>query len=134
MKLFKKSKSQTSPAVNVNLHNYRFIGEEMEALGLRLDATRLALTRAKTQWARWYWTETLDRLLMQWRNLPILHDGEAQTTLIPKWTVDYDYWERAEEVAAWDISEKIFNKIYQPNLNESWDRIRTERIMRCNCQ
>lgn len=135
MKIFKKKQpaESTIPATT-NLHNYRFIGEEMEALGLRLDAARAALAMAESEWARWYWQETLDRLLMQWRALPILHDGEAQNTLVPKWTVDYNYWERAEEIAPWDISDKIFNKIYRPNLDESWERIRTERIMRCNCQ
>ena len=119
---------------STNLHNYRYIGEEMEVLGARLDAARESLKNAKSSWARWYWQEALDRLLMQWRALPILHDGQAQTTLIPKWTVNYNYWESAEEIASWDISEKIFNKIYRPNLDASWERVRTERIMRCNCQ
>lgn len=117
-----------------DLHNYRFIGEEMEALGLRLDAARAALAQSESAWARWYWQETLDRLLMQWRALPILHDGEAQTTLIPKWTVDYNYYETSTEIGSWDITEKVFNKIYRPDLDESWRRIRDERIMRCNCQ
>jgi hypothetical protein len=117
-----------------NLHSYRYIGEEMEALGQRLDAAREALASADTAWARWFWQETLDRLLAQWRALPILHDGEAQTTIIPKWTVSYDFYERAEEIASWGISDKIFNKIYRPDLDESWNRVRTERIMRCNCQ
>lgn len=134
MNIFSRQKPIEIASSPANLHNYRYIGEEMEALGIRLDAARESLKNAKSTWARWYWQEALDRLLMQWRALPILHDGQAQTTLIPKWTVNYNYWENAEEIAAWDISEKIFNKIYQPNLDESWDRIRTERIMRCNCQ
>lgn len=120
--------------VHDSLHSYRYIGEEMEALGVRLDAARECLARAESAWSRWYWRETLDRLLMQWRALPVLHDGEAQTTLIPRWTVDYNYWERPEEIVAWDISDKIFHKLYKPDLNESWNRIRTERIMRCSCQ
>lgn len=128
------NKQKPVEIVHADLHSYRFIGEEMEALGKRLDAARNSLNSAQSPWARWFWKETLDLLLRQWRALPILHDGEAQTTLIPKWTVDYNYWERAEEIAAWDISDKIFHKIYQPNLDESWERIRTERIMRCNCQ
>lgn len=120
--------------MNNSLHSYRFIGEEMEALGTRLDAARASLAQAKSAWARWYWQETLDRLLTQWRALPILHDGQAQSTLIPKWNVSYNYYEHSEEIAPWDVSEKIFEKIYRPNLDESWNRIRTERIMRCNCQ
>jgi len=131
---FKKRKTTESIAPTTNLHNYRFIGEEMEALGLRLDAARAALAMAKTIWARWYWQETVDRLLIQWRALPILHDGEAQNTLIPKWTIDYNYYERNTEIGGLDFDDKIWHKIHKPNLDESWDRVRTERIMRCNCQ
>lgn len=134
LNLFTKKKPVEFLSSSTNLHNYRFIGEEMEALGTRLDAARESLSQARTVWARWYWQETVDRLLSQWRALPILHDGEAQTTLIPKWTVDYNFYERAEEIAPWDITDKMFHKMYRPNLDESWDRVRTERIMRCNCQ
>ena len=134
MNLFKKRKTEPFVSSVQNLHDYRFIGEEMEALGLRLDAARESLKTAKSLWARWYWQETLNRLLMQWRALPILHDGQAQTTLIPKWTINYNYYETSDEIGSWDLTEKMFNKIYRPNLDESWDRVRTERIMRCNCQ
>jgi hypothetical protein len=132
--LFAKKRTVEFQSTKANLHNYRFIGEEMEALGSRLDAARKSLAQARSVWARWYWQETVNRLLTQWRALPILRDGDAQITLIPRWTVDYHFYEHAEELASWDISEKIFNKICQPNLDESWNRIRTERIMRCNCQ
>jgi hypothetical protein len=134
MNIFGKSQVKDTISPTTNLHSYRFIGEEMEALGLRLDAARAALSTAGTTWAKWYWQETLDRLLIQWRALPILHDGEAQSTLIPKWTVDYNYYERNTEIGALDFDDKIWHKIHQPNLDESWDRVRTERIMRCNCQ
>jgi hypothetical protein len=134
MNMFKPSTSQEIAVYNTNLHSYRFIGEEMEALGSRLDAARKSLKMARTDWARWYWQETLDRLMIQWRALPILHDGQAETTLIPRWTVDYTFWEKNQEVGGWDITDKVFEKIYRANLDESWDRIRTERIMRCNCQ
>jgi len=134
MNLFKKLKTVEFVPIGSELHNYRFIGEEMEALGTRLDAARAALVTADSKWAKWYWQETLNRLLIQWRALPILHDGQAQNTLIPKWGIDYNYYETSDEIASWDLTEKLFNKIYKPNLDESWDRIRTERIMRCNCQ
>ena len=134
MNVFSKQQPNVTISPTTNLHNYRFIGEEMEALGLRLDAAREALATARSSWARWYWTETLDRLLIQWRALPILHDGQAQSTLIPRWTIDYNYYESSTEIASWDITEKVFDKIYRPDLDESWRRIRDERIMRCNCQ
>ena len=134
MNIFSRQKPIEIASSSTNLHNYRYIGEEMEALGTRLDAARASLKQAKSPWARWYWQEALDRLLMQWRALPVLHDGQAQTTLIPKWTVNYNYWENNAEIGGWDIADKVFEKIYRPNLDESWERVRTERIMRCNCQ
>jgi hypothetical protein len=134
MNFFKKPKTEPFVPPASDLHSYRYIGEEMEALGARLDASRESLSKARTAWARWYWQETVDRLLMQWRNLPILHDGQAEMTLIPRWKIDYNYYETSDEIAAWDLTEKVFERIYRPNLDESWERIRTERIMRCNCQ
>ncbi len=107
---------------------------EMEALGNRLDFAREALSNSTTAWARWYWQETIDRLMLQWRNLPALHDGEAQMTLIPRWSIDYEWWENSTEIAAWDITEKLFDKIYRADLNESWHRIRDERLIRCGCK
>ena len=80
------------------LHSYRYIGEEMEALGNRLDAARAALSQAKSDWARWYWQEALDRLLTQWRSLPILHDCQAEHTLTPRWTIDYEFWEMLQNL------------------------------------
>jgi hypothetical protein len=132
--IFAKQKEIKFIPLQSNWHSWRFIGMEMEALGTRLDAAREALSRANSKWAHWYWQETLDRLLIQWRNLPALHDGEAKMTLLPRWTIDYEYWEKNREIGGWDITDTVFNKIYEPNLDESWDRIRTERIMKCNCQ
>ena len=118
----------------MNLRNWRFLGMEMEALGTRLDAARAALAGVKSEWARWYWTETIDRLMLQWRHLVPLHDSDAKTTVIPRWSVDYEWWENSTELATWDISDKLFDKIFRgENLDQSWHRIRDERLMRCNC-
>jgi len=132
--IFAKQREVEFVPVAANWHSWRFIGMEMEALGLRLDAAREALSRARTEWARWYWTETLDRLMLQWRNLPALHDGEAKMTLLPRWTVDYHYWENPAELGGWDIADNLFDKIYRADLDESWHRVRDERLMKCNCQ
>jgi hypothetical protein len=120
--------------VQNNLHNWRFIGMEMEALGQRLDAAREALSRSNSKWSHWYWTETIDRLMIQWRHLPALHDGDATMTLLPRWTVDYEYYQTSQEIDGYDISDQLFDKIFKTSLDESWDRIRTERIMKCRCQ
>lgn len=131
--IFAKQREVEFIPVQANWHNWRFIGMEMEALGLRLDAAREALSRSKSDWARWYWTETLDRLMIQWRSLPALHDGEAKMTLLPRWTVDYEYYQTNQEIGGgWDIADKLFDKIFRADLDESWNRIRDERLMKCN--
>jgi tRNA U34 2-thiouridine synthase MnmA/TrmU len=81
------------------MKSYRFLGEEAESLGTRLDAARKSLAGARSAWARNYWTQTVERLLFQWRQLPILHDGDAQVTIIPRWHVSYDFYEDAKGVA-----------------------------------
>ena len=118
----------------MNLRNWRFLGMEMEALGTRLDAARAALAGVTSEWGRWYWTETIDRLMLQWRRLVPLHDSDAKTTVIPRWSVDYEWWEDSTEIAGWDISDKLFEKIFRgENLDQSWHRIRDARLMQCNC-
>jgi hypothetical protein len=121
-----------------DLRNWRFLGMEMEALGARLDATREALSRTESAWARWYWTETLDRLMLQWRHLVPLHDSDARMTVIPRWTTDYEWWERTQEPSYTGLdglTDQLFDKIFRnDNLDEVWHRRRDERIMKCNCQ
>ena len=120
--------------MHTDLRNWRFLGMEMESLGVRLDAARAALSRAKNDWARWYWTETIDRLMLQWSSLPVMHDCDATMTRIPRWTVDYYWWDGTLELGGWDISDKLFDKIFKGDLEESWTRIRNERLMRCGCK
>ena len=108
---------------------------EMESLGTRLDAAREALSRAKNDWARWYWTETLDRLMLQWHSMPIMHDGDACMTLMPRWMVDYEWWDGTVEIGGWDISDQLFDKIFRTDdLDSVWRRHRDARLMKCNCQ
>lgn len=121
-------------SITSDLRNWRFLGMEMEALGTRLDAARAALASAETDWARWYWTETLDRLMLQWRHLVPLHDSDARMSVIPRWSVSYDWWENSAEIAHWDISDKLFDKIFRADLDEVWHRHRNARLMKCNCQ
>ena len=132
MKLFKRQ-PEKSIDPEVNLRNFRFLGEEAEALGLRLDAARASLGRAKTAWSRWYWTETLDRLLTQWQALPVLHDAEAKMTMTPRWTVDYGFYER-DYGTGYDVTDKIFDYFRgDVNLDRSWEMTRAERLAKCQC-
>ena len=114
------------------MKSYRFLGEEAEALGTRLDSARRSLAGARSAWARNYWSQTVERLLFQWQQLPILHDGDAKVTIIPRWTVKYDYWENCEEVGAYDLLDRAIETLWSraPDLTPSWERHRAERLAR----
>jgi hypothetical protein len=128
--IFAKQKEVEFVPVQNNMHNWRFIGMEMEALGQRLDSAREALSRANSKWSRWYWTETLNRLMIQWQHLPALHDGEAQMTLLPRWTVNYDFYEGANEIGGFDIIDQTYHTVFRDsvNLDASWEAHRAARL------
>jgi hypothetical protein len=132
--IFAKQRETEFLPIQADLRNWRFLGMEMEVLGARLDAAREALNRANTDWTRWYWQEALDRLMLQWRSMPILHDGDVTMTQLPRWFVSYGWWENSTEIAHWDISDKLFDKIFRADLDEVWHRHRDARLMKCNCQ
>ena len=120
--------------MHTDLRNWRFLGMEMEVLGTRLDAARESLAGVKSEWGRWYWTETIDRLMLQWRSMPILHDADVTMTQMPRWTVDYEWWDGTVEIGGWDISDQLFDKIFRTDdLDSVWQRHRDARLMRCNC-
>jgi hypothetical protein len=112
------------------MKSYRFYGEEMEVLGQRLDAARKALAGAKSAWSKNYWQQNVDRLLFQWQQLPILHDGDAKVTIIPRWTVGYDHWEGSDEIGTYDIFERAMDTLWSstPDLTASWERNREKRL------
>jgi hypothetical protein len=130
MQLFKrKAREQIMP--EVDLRNFRFLGEEAEGLGRRLDAARKSLAESTTPWAINHWTKTVEQLVAQWRRLPILHDADAKMSVMPKWTVKYDYYELAEE-----IRMGLGNRLYHdyaskdPDLSWSWENNRARRLAR----
>ena len=135
--IFAKNRGVEFVPMHTDLRNWRFLGMEMEALGTRLDAARGALSRARTDWARWYWTETLERLMLQWRSMPAMHDGDATMTRRPRWVVDYNYYQLSEEVGYTGLeglTDSLFNKVFRgEDLDEVWRRHRDARLMRCNC-
>jgi hypothetical protein len=129
MKLFKrKLKEQIMP--EVDLRNFRFLGDEAEILGQRLDAARKSLIESTTPWAQNHWFRTVEQLVAQWRRLPILHDADAKMSVIPRWTVDYNFYELSEEPVTrlFDI-DHFYNRRH-PDLTESWERNRTQRLAR----
>ena len=117
------------------MKSYRFLGDEAEILGTRLDAARKSLAGSRTAWARNYWSQTVERLLFQWRQLPILHDGDALTTIIPRWHVSYNFYERSEEGGAGlynGISDRAYNMVFRKStdLDASWENHRAARLAR----
>jgi hypothetical protein len=136
--IFAKTKPVEFVPVNIDLRNWRFLGMEMEALGSRLDAARKALADSKTDWARWYWQETLNRLMLQWQHLMPLHDGDAKMSVVPRWTTEYEWWEGTQEptyTGLDGITDALFDKVFRSDdLDAVWHRRRDERIMKCNCQ
>jgi hypothetical protein len=113
------------------MKNYRFLGDEAEILGRRLDFAREAHKRAKNKsWAKKYWRQVVDQLVMRWKKLPILHDGGAQVTIIPRWTVDYDYYEMQQEGNLYGVADRAYDKLFKhdANLEESWNNHRAARL------
>jgi hypothetical protein len=133
MKLFKR---QTEDRIlpEVDLRNFRFLGEEAEALGKRLDAARNSLAESTTPWAVNHWTNTVEQLVAQWRRLPVLHDADAVMSVMPKWTVDYNYYELSDEPTGKmvDVFEKLYHFSYSkdPDLSWSWENHRAQRLAR----
>jgi hypothetical protein len=135
--IFAKQRPIEFEPVQTDLRNWRFLGMEMESLGARLDAAREAFLRADSSWAQWYLTETLDQLMLQWRALVPLHDGDATMTQMPRWSTDYEWWEGSTELQYTGIealTDTLFDKIFRSDdLDAVWRRHRDARLMRCNC-
>lgn len=114
------------------MKNYRFLGEETEVLGNRLDNARRALAHSTTPWSKNYWQQCVDRLLFQWRQLPILRDGDAQVTLIPRWTIDYNFYEKGHINEGNGVTDRAYYKLFKhdADLTASWERNREMRLAR----
>jgi hypothetical protein len=115
------------------MKNYRFFGDEMEILGRRLDNAREALDRSKSSKNAWginHWSQVVDRLLFQWRQLPMLHDGEASNSVIPRWTIDYNFYELGRFHESYGLTDKFYDKLFKHNaeLDHSWHTNREQRL------
>ena len=114
------------------MKSYRFLGEEAEVLGGRLDAARKSLTNAKSEWSKTYWKSCVDRLMFQWKQLPVLHDADALVTIIPRWTIDYNFYESQQEGNLYGITDRAYDKLFRQNANldASWNTHREARLAR----
>ena len=132
MKLFKKQPERNID-LTVDLRSFRFLGEEAEVLGKRLDAARDSLPRSQTPWAKSYWKSCVDRLTFQWRQLPVLHDADAKMSIIPRWVIDYEFYETGRPTEYVGITERAYDKLFREsvNLDASWENHRAKRLARC---
>jgi len=114
------------------MKNYRYYGDEAEILGLRIDAARASLNQSAQPWAKNYWRQVIDSLLFQWRQLPILHDGDAQGDIIPRWTVDYDFFEIGHMNEGYGVTDRAYQKVFKRDaeLDSSWHYHREARLAR----
>ena len=115
------------------MKNYRYFGDEMEVLGNRLDHARACYTQARVNsWAKNYWSQVVDSLLFQWQQLPVLHDGDAQMEIIPRWTVDYNFYERGHMNEGYGVTDKFYDRIFKHDaeLDSSWHAHREARLAR----
>ena len=114
------------------MKNYRYYGDEAEILGLRIDAARASLNQSARPWAKNYWRQVIDSLLFQWRQLPILHDGDAQVEIIPRWTVDYDFFEIGQLNEGDGVTDRVYHKFFRESVDieASWHYHRESRLAR----
>jgi len=108
----------------MRMKSYRYLGDNIEVLGRRLDSARSALARAKTEWAQQHWANVIECLVAQWQLLPLLHDCDAVFTDKSRWTVKYDFFEPHIAEGGW-ISG-LYN--HSPDLTWSWDNARNNRL------
>lgn len=114
------------------MKNYRYFGDEMEVLGNRLDHARECATNSKSDWAKNYWRQVVDSLLFQWKQLPILHDSDAQVTIIPRWTVEYNFYESTHMSQGYGFTDRAYERLFKHNaeLESSWHNHREARLAR----
>ena len=113
------------------MKNYRYFGDEAEILGNRLDHARACYKQARRKsWAKGYWRQVVDRLLFQWRQLPVLHDGDAQVEIIPRWTVNYEFYETSNPSEYVGVSDRAYQKLFKESidLEASWHNHRVQRL------
>jgi hypothetical protein len=111
------------------MKNFRYLGEESERLGNRMDAARAVLKNTKSKWAKKYWQQILNQLTLEWLRLPVLHDADAKMTIIPKWTVDYDFYEIGNLNEGTGIMDRLYDKFkLEVELDRAWHAHRERRL------
>jgi hypothetical protein len=106
----------------------RYLEDETEILGHRLDLARDRLKNSRGTWARNYWSQVLDSLIVQWRNSPSVNHGQSLNPGTARWQVSYDFFESHDGISQHDLSLRIFDRIFRTNLDDSWERERMRKL------
>lgn len=109
-------------------NSHRYFEDEIETLGRRLDLARDRLKSARSKWARNYWRQVLESLIVQWRNSPAVNLGQGLSPGTARWTVSYDFYEPHDGIGQYDFSSKIFDRIFRTDLDTSWERERMRKL------
>jgi hypothetical protein len=110
------------------LHSRRYLEDEIEILGRRLDTARDRLKNSRGKWARRYWCQVLDSLIIQWRNSTAVNLGQNLGPGTARWQVRYDFFEPDTGINQYDFSRRIFDRIFRTDLNDSWERERMRKL------
>lgn len=132
--MFRSKKTKAEFTALGDIKDWRDAGYEIEALGNRLDHARKAAKEATTKWARDFWTTTHDRLFNKWQLMIQLKDtGLKQKGVSGKTTIDYHWWEKAEEIKMISVPflDNMFdNAGLSKRLDESWERARELKVQK----
>lgn len=132
MLMFQSKKTNTEFVAIGDVKDWRDAGAEIEALGVRLDAARERAAKASTPWAKDFWTTTHNRLFNQWQLMIQLKDtGLRQKGVQGKTKINYDWWERSEEIKMISIPflDNMFdNAGLDKRLDESWAKSKEQKL------
>ena len=108
---------------------HRFLGDEAEILGHRLDLARDRLKNSRSEWSQNYWSQVVESLVVQWRSSPAVNQGQNLNPGTARWTVKYDFYETYTGLGGLDFSDRIFDRIFRTDLYDSWDRERNRQLV-----
>jgi hypothetical protein len=106
----------------------RYLEDETEILGHRLDLARDRLKNSRGTWSKHYWSQVLNSLIVQWQNSPAVNQGQRLSPGTARWQVRYDFFELHDGIDQYDFSRQIFDRIFRTDLDASWERERMRKL------
>jgi hypothetical protein len=111
---------------------------EIERLGQRLDAVRVALkASAPDSWAEKHWSQIEAIVFRKWRNAIRLRDvGMRQgTRKDPGPVIDYTWWEPAQEISMSfplidNLTRWVLDHTGNTDLTRAWEMAKEEKVQK----